>query len=462
MTAALRDTRYGGCAMLALDKCGNIVREYAGDGTLKTATEGRVACSFRLVQMANGSIYADCRAEDDPHVVFGKLKPGTNAEFAGTTDNGYQVNAKGIILSATLSGRRTTEPAATSARVRLLCEASVSVSAHDVLAPASAQFSLVNFEFTGTQGFTIVHGDGSKSMGLQLPLELGDRVVTLRRVDDYDEVLRALRAIRGVDVTCHATMPISSLDDLHDAREVVDTLCKLLTLARGTQVVWINCDVRSISGQVTKSCLRDAVTKRFGTLSTIGPDERKRTKAFVEAAFPRVAEVNDLWNLHAVVTTLTDAKSEGDCLESRALKLAVCIEMLRARFLDRQDRLAILDTEAFNSALPEIRKRLRGVLQEVLGETNGLALELMANNAAGMNHYPFRRALREMCEEVGLNLSSARRGLLVNLRNTLVHEGRLDPERGGFWSQFKTLSDFVGDFLLAAFGFDGTNGEVQQ
>src|SRR5207249_2825615 len=162
---------------------------------------------------------------------IGGIDLGSTVRFEGTTKEGYLVELSDAMVvgsnmhSSKIDGYRH--------ELRLLCS-NVHIRASSNEKASCIRFYLVNFEFDGIQSYHEVYEDGTKAWNLELPLEINGRTLTIRPVREYSNIIKVVKATNWVDVTCVATVELDENDNLNDVREEMDSLCALLTLARGT------------------------------------------------------------------------------------------------------------------------------------------------------------------------------------------------------------------------------------
>ncbi len=111
------------------------------------------------------------------------------------------------------------------------------------------------------------------------------------------------------------------------------------------------------------------------------------------------------------------------------------------------------------------RELLLEALKQVFDDVEVEKLETMLKNKMGLNYFPFKEVLKEMCEEVGLEITKDDKEKTVEIRNKLVHEGYYVGKKeghkvvysssskyGSAEHQYLFLDDFVGRFLVATLG----------
>jgi hypothetical protein len=249
----------------------------------------------------------------------------------------------------------------------------------EAAAARSARFGLTNCEFIGTQPEEV--GAGSH---LILPLALRSLTATtdvlLRPVDQYRRVMNRVRTLDGIDVTAEAAAGVAGEGDVNRLTEVVDDLCYLLSLARGTKVQWVYYDLCRDGGGRLSRTHHARVTKAYCPLPLIDPraDAREHTKNFLEVTYREFAARSTRYKLkRGAIDAYLDAKSESDYLEMRAVKLAVVMELVKA----------------------------------------------VLRTAEGLKEKHFGALVAELCGTLGVKAEEREINLFVACRNSLVHQG---------------------------------------
>lgn len=492
------------------------IKTHFGSGQLILQGGDVMNCFFKFSQYADGSMRLDCSVPTNGIVQVspnrsGPISVGLLGEFTGMTDEGLGLEVtRAFVIGRrfSLESRRAenqnengTEDAADDensqrpmgAEAGVRMEFGLALSVVSAVVGKSGQLSfkhlrygLTNLSFEPSEFDSIAPENESIRKAVQLPLEIEGLRLALRPVANYDEVLAALAATHGVDVTCEAIVPVESLVGLSSPEELgevdnkINRLCTLLTLATGTRVRRYGLDFVGDNGEVVMSFLQQAVTSRFKPHPFPQPVAAENLKVFVEQAFPLLPQMEQLWGIEEVISSYIDAR-EGNLLTAIGVKLSVCMEILKAHFLKRSlSKDYVVPDKLFSRALNKgLREKLRQALRESLCEArteaqkenfddefifNAVEAMIKAGKPKELNRRPFSDVLGEMCESVGFEVSEDERNRFVRIRNFLVHEGTFPDTLGEPHQQCQFLNDFVGGFLLAIFGvrsneFDATVAE---
>ena len=177
--------------------------------------------------------------------------------------------------------------------------------------------------------------------------------------------------------------------------------------------------------------------------------DRLSLKTLVETGYRNLFVAIEKWNVIRVIDAFIDAKAEADYVPLRGLKMVICAEMLKTSYFKFATHGGYILTP--NKYKRTVKDKIEQLLKDIFNEEG--VLRLLTTNISNLNRYPFRLALTEMCESVGLPVRDEDITKFVKIRNKLVHKGSFPLDLGNEYEQYIFLSNFVGTFLLAALGY---------
>jgi len=417
-----------------LELYGKPLRAYKGSGILHFANGSELGCTFDLVQVSDGGLYALCSSTELD--LEAGLQGNMMTKLEGKAEDGRKLVLQHPML---LHGSVGQSDGSVFTHLTIYGEqATVGDPTLPRKTASHVKFGLTNLAFHAGVAFAL---DGIN--------------IAIRPTNTYRDVMRELRARPGVDVTCEVIAEAQSIGDCENIITVVNDLCTLLTLARGCRVDWLYYDVSSPEDDLLVSYHRSAITKPFGNLGLIPTRPPGDTIDFINQTYPNLRAQEQHWELRKAIDAYTDAKLANDYLEFRGLKLAVTVEHLKGRYLSQNNKVHILQPALFDEVTESLINTVRCWLLSVFPEVETDKLDMMANHTRGLNWYPFRRAISDLCNSLGLTINSRDRGQFCNTRNELVHRMAYDPGHGAAWDQYTFMMTFVGKLLLAILGYEG-------
>lgn len=372
---------------------------YSGHGRLTVAGRSWNA-PYRIAQAGDGRCFLACSLPG--HLSFdGRQQLAFEGRMSEGTVEAQDDRAASVQEDLTFSER--------GIRTRVLFR----IQSFDVrvssAVPGSERFAIVNVDISGPDTWELQldwHGE---------PIWL-----TFQAEPDEHRLLRQARLGRSVAVTGQVLVP---RNEHYSTEDVVDALCWVLSLGQGRKVQWIS---RQLVGPDGLACVheyRNRATRRFGPLSPIDSDWRD-TQRFVESVYPVFLARQDEWQIGRLIDAYVDAKSDQDFLESRGIKLAAVLEMIKAQYLEVNDPLqgAILPATQFDALRQDLVNAIEGVATRY--SVARTCRSAMRRKAGELNRHPFRDVMQSMCRHLDMALQGDELRQIAAIRNSLIHEGR--------------------------------------
>jgi hypothetical protein len=432
---------------------GVVVRQYSVPGKVALGKHAKIKATCSISQYSDSRIYLGCsfycpKAEYDNivqiihaymptsrHKLEHDYKKLLIANFEGQTAEGYICRIDRMYLI----GAVTWFPIeGIKFELNFMCK-EVEITAPASTETDSIRFSLTNLE-CGTKSYNLVCPSESETSAMQDSIQASESIVTLRPVKGYRDLLRELHITKGINVTCVATTKITRLNDILASEDRIENICLLLTLASGTHVTWINLDVLSTSGTTLYTRLRYTNTKGFEADALISTSADQLITRFFASAIRRLAEARLQWHIHEVIEIYTDAKLSTNLLVTRSLKLAICVEALKAAFIKRRSNgERILPGRIPKNINERIQNGILDILVDFLTAEEAVLPPALERNikSLNLNRLSFRDTLAEMCESLGLPVNEQDLRKLSRIRNSLVHEGTFARDEGEPYEQYE-------------------------
>lgn len=461
---------YTGAVESPLSSYGRPLVSYSGHGTVTWGDGTSSALNFDAAQFPDGQIVVVGRYErDDAQFWFGGGDDLEPISFTGTTRDGWSLRSEGPVRSTNYLPKMTAAGSYDAFRLNhLKCfrEATSPVTQH--------RFGLVNFDFEGTVSVTIERPRGrSYTQGLPVTLSVGDRTVAgvIVAVDDSNHLHRHVITHKSAEVLAELVVPKTEGIEGADLVEAVNDLGVVLSVMRGTKIVWIYRHDYS-QNQIVHTTHRSSIVKAYSPWAPIRGDyeHRAASAAFIPKALEALANSPVLKADRAVVDAYLDAKVEHDFLETRAGKVALAIEKLKHTFLRsgaaEVDEYVVPDA-TFRPLAADIVKAIRPVLEHAGIPESKAALIASEGKIRGLNRTAFRGILKGLCRHASLTVPSREIELFIMCRNYLVHTGQFYcqgatdedrakvPPHATALEEFCFLISFLDRVFLKLFGYSG-------
>lgn len=411
-----------------LKEYGNCLSVYHGNGILTLEDGKKLDCAFEAGQLNNGRVLLLC----DFLPPFPTCLSISAAKFEGTTSEGFRICAnRGLIEVNYLPDIPVDSSVGVWAAFRL-DEMSVQIAEDEHT--QRLHFGITNFEFIGTEPTR--RSDNSSFLTLPLDLRSEGRSTkfSIRPVDLYDKIIKCIKTLKSIDVSCEVIADIPTDGNIAFITEVVEDLCYILSVARGTKVQWVYRDQYDVTGKLMSRTHSSRITKPYCPLNIICPIDSagRETKTFVEQAYKVYVEKRESFKLSkGTIDAYLDAKAEADYLEIRSAKLALAMEMLKSVLLEMPDETMkgyIIKEKDFRKLIDPLCNAIDKVLC-VGGIDENSRKEIYENihdkgKILELNRKSFASLLKWLCNDINLETTGKEIRIFVESRNKLVHNGR--------------------------------------
>jgi len=381
------------------------IAQYCGKGVLTLKDGQSWSCSFLAGQMNTGNVLLLCTFEAEfPYLNIRADK------FEGTTQEGFDVSVVGGI---TETNYLPDLPEGQSGVWAAFLVREMLIQMEQGVQAQSIHFGVTNLDLGAASFPTGVFGQ------LSLNNRSGVTELLVRPIEGYEKTMRRVRTVKAIDVTCEIIGETGRTNTMQ-LKEMVNGLCYLLSVGRGTKIQYIYSDQFDKIDHLISRSHYSRVTKGYTPLPIIDPRSWTETKDFIESTYPEYSAKCGAYRLEqGVIDAYLDAKAEHDYLEMRAAKLAVALEKLRSVFSPVGD---IVDEGEFESIIPAIQKSVGDTLGSAGVSKPYIDMICNKNKLLGLNRKSFGSVLRKLCKEIGLKTGNEI-NLVISCRNSLVHSG---------------------------------------
>jgi hypothetical protein len=446
-----------------LREYGNCLSIYHGKGVLTLDDGKKYTCQFEAGQLNNGHVLLLCNFLS-PLPTCLRIPA---AKFEGTTSEGFRICAnKGFT------------------RPDITIDSSPGVWAGFRLHEISVQivedehtqrlhFGITNFEFLGTEEIRQPGNSICRALPLYLQIKGVSTKISIAPLNQYDKIMQRTRALKSIDVTCEAIAEMPSDGNIAQVEEVIDDLCYVLSVARGTKIQWVYCDQYNGIGKLISRIHSSRITKPYCPLKIIDPivGGGKETKTFIEQAYKAYVDKRESYRLsNGTMDAYLDAKAEADYLEMRGVKFAVAMEILRSVFLESPDapmKGYIIEEEKFKKLSPHLCAAIDEFLKTEIIDRDSRKAMCNDKKVLELNRRSFAYFLKRLCRHIDLRVGEGDIKLFVQCRNKLVHDGRFycaiaTPDEQNKckplpskWHEYCFLINFLDKVFLKLLGYGG-------
>lgn len=437
---------------------GKVFRAYKAYGDLEFDTKDSFHCSFDAVQFVDGALRVQCYFPGEKNyeqdALMSNLTAGiTIRRISGITEDNEEIVLEGQILWTNVDHRRTADSEAIA--IALVATEMLIVPKEISLPIQTLRFGITNFEFEGN----IVREQNTETSHLIdrgiLAVNLPFAEIRVERLPSYDEAVANIRATQSIEPTSEISLELSE-HDIEWAKDVADDLCTILSLAKGTKIVWFYLDGYDAKGIKRLTLQKYAITRPYsgGSASVIALIYPNDIKELVENGYERLVQLKFEYRFSHVIDSYLEAKRPHSYLESRGLAAIQAMELLAGQYADKHNLVYIMDENEFSERLSKAGATIREVLQVTLGENSVIGLCGENNEKLkSLNRRTLRQVLKQLFQDFGMQVSGRKLNALIETRNALVHRGSFNTNDRV--KEFYRIISIMDTLLLKMLGYDG-------
>jgi hypothetical protein len=402
---------------------GKCLSVYNGKGVLTLEDGKQYDCQFEAGQLTNGQVLLLCDFLPPlpTHLSISATK------FEGTTSEGFRICAIEAFSEVSYLPDIPIDRSSGVWAAFHIHQITVQIAEDE--RGQFLHFGITNFDFIGTELTRRSDNLFYRTLPLDLKSDSQATRLLIKPLDQYEKIMKRVQTLKSIDVSCEVIAEIPADGDVAVVTKVVDDLCYILSVARGTKVQWVYCDSYDGTGNFLARNLCSRITKPYCPLKIIHPlaGGGKETKAFIEQAYPAYVNKRKHYKLDkGTIDAYLDAKAEADYLEMRGIKLAVTMEILKSVFIELPDALmkgTILGEEKFKELSPRLCKALDEFLQAEKIDRDSRKAMCNDKKVLELNRRSFAYFLKKLCRLIDLSIGEDDIKLFVQCRNKLVHDG---------------------------------------
>jgi hypothetical protein len=321
-----RETQFGW-----LGRFGVCIEEFSGEGHLTVSDGLSVPCAFDCVYLEDGRILAECHLAGSMVPLVGSLQTGgTLIDLEGQTTEGLRI----LAAHATVGRWEHTMGQDKPSRVLLRCpEMQVSSPQASGMTPVRLAYGLANLEFLGDE-VRDFEFDGKRRITRDtFRFHVGSAAIVVRQITEYSTLVEQMKARRSLAVTAEVSLDVpDGLADPQTYDDMMDTLCSLFSLAKGSNVRWIYSRLLSQDGGLVSMRMVLRPTRFWvpgGEL--IGGGTAAQLKEFVARSYEPYLQKREKYNLPVAIGYYLASKSESEW-NTRFILACTAMETLKANF----------------------------------------------------------------------------------------------------------------------------------
>jgi len=437
----------------AFDK--NLLADYSGTCDLITNMKLDdvhivVKGDYRCIQGSDTAIYLYAKIPPDSSLLF--LLSVGNPNFiidvrGDLTDEEAEISNNGGVIHTALF----------QSNLISVGDVLLSLETFEVKYPVSKNSSyskmiipITNFEFKGLQ--TFLRPDGTTVN--TLALEVAGIKFEIFPKHDFSVSLPESLITRPCKVTSYIEVDLTqSYLPYDELLKVVDNVCVLLSFARGTWITWPFYQLLDQNGKVVKIHHRKTFTSNFGIRPLKVMEYSEKLKNFIETSYEKFVHLETEYGISQTIKILAEAKSMSSMGEINALTVTTAVDILRARWADKNGMSFIFEKSFFSKITKLLQHQLSEILMEFFNISQTLINEILPK-LSDFNRYSFRTVLVEIINKTKADLNEAEIRAFIESRNKLVHQGRFKSSTPqDRFRELLSLFKFADNLILGLLGY---------
>jgi hypothetical protein len=330
---------------------------------------------------------------------------------------------------------------------------------------AAYEYQLTNLLFSGVEITETNTDEGTSWSKDKLRFFCENYLCVLQQVEDYDEIVREARNLKGTVIT--STLTISSSDgdgddlDAEKTDAFCDAICELLSFATANTVCWVQRTRLGMGGDALQrysrtvgklSPLRSGWSLIPNWVSMKDGTARSELAYFMGSVSPLYVRTLRGTGLGLVLAWIVDSEHQGT-IDMQYIAAFIAIERLRAKFLDRARVPAAITADWQEHVDNGMGDRIIEVVEEIIGPLEGQQKKLIISKVRSANNPPAALELQALCQQLGVAGFEKDMG---ELRSKLVHTGTFgDYDFPDAVQLLKKLSHIIAVCVLKLLQFDG-------
>jgi hypothetical protein len=408
---------------------------YQGEGSITLHDQRKFPCTFEVGQLKKGNIFFHCDASElDAPAVTSLWNTRSIDRFEGTSKEGFHLTSTRNIISTNLSPL-------TFIAQDLYVEMSKDAPSDSI------RFGITNFVLSTSFSLRVEHE--SKLISIQF-----------QPISRHEDIIERMRNLKITDVTCEIIISLSEIENEDEANQIVDNLCYLLSVAKGTKIQWIYRALYNEAGACISKTHASRITKVYGVNLLMQND--RDVEAFLEITYSGYVANRERYKLDTgTIDAYLDAKAESDFLQVRGIKLAVTMEIIKEVFTGlAEDPVQALINK------PKIFEKLKKKLFDAImftftAENIEIERDVVREKLPDLNRKAFRGILNDIFKRINLQIADEDMDYLIKCRNQLVHTGRFlcekdkTPTQEEMVQEYSFLVHIVDSVYLKLLGYHG-------
>jgi hypothetical protein len=437
---------------------GRVIEELRGVGQVGLPDGPAAECIFDCAKLEDGRVMAECHLLGGAiRELIDKFPPTVGAGIVeGHTADGSDIQIEGATVIDWRESEGEDEPR--NVKMILSCdEIHVSTPADARRTPAQATYGLTNLEFSGDERAQLDTGRWVHSFRFQV----ASTEIVVRQVERYVEIVQQAKSSRSLAVTAEASLDVQTDTEVVDLRhydEMMHVICTLMSLAKGNRIAWIYTKLWDEDGRlIWKGMPGNVATPWRFAGALIGGSTARELKEFVAHSYGPYLKARDRFNLPVAIGYYLASKSETE-MYTKFLLACTAMETLVSNFAEKHeqgDLRFVVPEQEFEGEVARVQDSIKGALRQAFPGLCGGQLDDALVKVKELNRRSFRRVLRRMLGELGVDYDKKSDLQFIEVRHKVVHEGVPGKNPAELLRHYSILIELLDRILLNILQYEG-------
>lgn len=127
------------------------------------------------------------------------------------------------------------------------------------------RFKITNFKFIGNKRYKV----NETTIQTELKITINGIDIFIRPVNGYNKIIKDIEYTHNVAVTADLLVE-GNIENKDNIIQIVNNICSLLSLAKGTKINWISYTIENNNEEVLEKYYSNRVTKSYSALMLLG------------------------------------------------------------------------------------------------------------------------------------------------------------------------------------------------
>lgn len=280
--------------------------------------------------------------------------------------------------------------------------------------------------------------------------------IIIRKVKEYNNIIRDLITNHSIDITASIEITLNSQVNEEEVLKFADFLCLILSVSRGTKVNRLYHELFDDEKVISRKHIKSIQRPYSGSLLSPIGDKPQEIKLLIQDCIINYQSLTNTKDFYRLINMYINARTQ-DYREIQGLSAIIALEVLKNFGLNQNieglDEF-ILSSKSFKL----FEKLITQIISKILNECP-ISTQIN-NNIKCLRRVSFKTMIIKICEFYRIDFDKKELQLVIDSRNSLIHQGKYLCERQKTLSktpfeEYLFIISFMDSAILRILGYDG-------